>query len=75
MKTGQCVSSSDKPIREGSVDAAYTDYGDVTGDSQEEALVVVAVETAGWAGIVFNVVQTEVVGWIFPIKRTGVAEP
>lgn len=49
LQSGSARFVSEKPVRQGSVGAAYIDYGDVTGDSQEEAFVVVAVETEGSA--------------------------
>jgi hypothetical protein len=49
LESGSARFVTEKPVRQGAVGAAYIDYGEVTGDSQEEAFVVVAVETEGSA--------------------------
>jgi hypothetical protein len=49
LENGSVRFGKQDAIRQGSVGAAYIDYGDVTGDGNEEALVVVAVETGGSA--------------------------
>jgi hypothetical protein len=49
VENGRVHLIQEKPVQQGSVGAAFVNYGDVDGDGQEDALVAVAIETAGSA--------------------------